>query len=53
MTAAVALAAVMALGPLVGGYIGARPSRMMVRTDLQQPFVTAVGVAMVLAVVLR
>ncbi|MCB1400070.1 MAG: TSUP family transporter, partial [Rhodobacteraceae bacterium] len=39
-------AAVMVVGAMLGGYIGARQSRKIVRTDLLRHFVTAVGAIM-------
>lgn len=39
-------AAVMVVGAMLGGYLGARQSRKIVRTDLLRHFVTAVGAIM-------
>lgn len=43
----------MAASAAVGGYVGARQSRRITRTDLLRHFVTAVGAAMTLVFFLR
>ncbi len=46
-------AAIMAASAAVGGYVGARQSRRITRTDLLRHFVTAVGAIMTLVFFLR
>lgn len=46
-------ALVMALSATLGGYLGARVSRRIVRTDLLRHFVTAIGLAMAAVFFLR